>query len=173
MQILQGTERSFSGNRSQSAQKLLGVFTGIGASLPGKAGVHLVEMVLKALFGIIGHTREFDPHPYSWISSAHRGGGRNTLLIDPEVDPQDGRNRQRHDCLNITAVATDVSGIDSHGSVDPLVAEFKRKRDAVTQEPSAIVRERRRLVEPHLGRQLGHPGALLVSHQLHSYLNLL
>src|ERR1700722_8728056 len=127
MQILQGTERSFSGNRSQAAQKLLGVFTGIGASLPGKSGVHLVEMVLKALFGVIGQTREFDPHPYSRISSAHRRGGRNTLLIDPEIDPQDGRNGQRHNCLNITAVATDVSGMESHGSVDPLVADFEVK----------------------------------------------
>src|SRR5271156_6061614 len=94
-------------------------------SLHGEARVLLIEMSLEALLGIFRQTTEFDSHPDSWIACADSSGGRDTVLLNPKLHSQYSRNRQGHDCLNITTVATDVSGVDPHRSIHAFIAELQ------------------------------------------------
>src|SRR5579862_4675431 len=149
-----------------------GLFAGF-LSLRGEARVLLIKISLEAFFGIFRQTAEFDSHPNSWIPGAHGGGGGDTFLVNPKLHSQHSRNWQGHDCLNITAITTDVGGIDPHRRIHTFVTEFQGERYSVTLKFSAIVGCVIRHAGAHLGRQLRQPRALLVGHQLNSYLNLL
>ena len=112
-----------------------GLFAGF-LSLHGEARVQLIEISLEALLGIFRQAGEFDSHPNSWITGADGSRGGDTFLVDPKLHPQHGRNRQGHDGLNITAIATDICSVNPHRSIHAFVAEFQGERYPVTLELS-------------------------------------
>jgi hypothetical protein len=82
-------------------------------------------------FALEGHSRKFNPVAHSRIASSDDGGDRYTLLLQVELYPQHGARGHGHDGFHVAAIAAHVGGADSHGRVDPLVAQFDGKRDLV------------------------------------------
>src|SRR5579863_736518 len=134
MQILQEWCRL-----SRNEKRVAELFSGL---MFGDARILFIEVGLESVFGIIRQAGEFDAHTNSGISRAYGRSGRKTFLVNPDIDAQNRRNRQGHRGLNITTVSADVSGIYPHRRVDPLIAEFQRKRNFMTLKSPAIVRSR-------------------------------
>src|SRR5580704_14638753 len=86
------------------------------------SGIQLVEVSLKAFFGVFGQAREFDPHANPRVAGANHGGGAEPLLFDPQIHAQRRTNGEWHDRFNITTVPADISGIYPQGSIHALVA---------------------------------------------------
>ena len=113
-------------------------------SLGRHSWINFVQVGLETILGLFGQPCKFDSHAYSGITSSNHCGPRNVFFLDPKVCLQSCSHRQRHNCLNITTVATDVSGVHSHGRVDTFVPQFQREGDSVTDKLSAIIMTRSR-----------------------------
>src|SRR5258708_33377895 len=133
-------------------------------SLGRHSRINFVQVCLETILGLFGQPCKFDSHAHSGITSSNHCGPRNVFFLDPKVCLQSCSHSQRHDGLNITTVATYVSGIHSHGRVDTFVPQFQREGDSVTDKLSTIVMPRSQHISLHVQRQLRSPWTVLTSH---------
>src|SRR5579864_4482990 len=137
----------------------------------GAQGVDLIQVILQALLAVGSQSREFHPIAHARIAGSNHSRGGNLFLLNPELDPQHRSQLQGENGFYVATITADVGGVHAHRRLHALVAQFQRKRDAMTSKAAAIVGLGRR--RELLGREFAFPRTVLVGDDLHPGLDLL